>query len=701
MASLRCGSRQCGLLSLAFLMGTALVLWAGPGVPAANAQQVTILHTNDMHAHLLGFGPEGEYTPDGLNNDQTLGGIARIAGKVNEIRADRALDDVPTLLIDGGDFTMGTAFMFLSGAAQIGIMEALQYDAVTLGNHEFDWTPAGTADILSSISVPGVSLPVVASNTNPDPLYLQPLFDAGLIRTYFIKILDNGLKVGFFGLIGEDAVSVSPLAKPVTFGDAVLAAQAMVAALGPDGENVDLIVCISHSGIDEDSALAAAVPGIDVIISGHTHEKTIAPEIVNGTVIVQAGDHSRYVGVLDVDLSQPPASWSYNLVPIDDSVAGDAGMQALVDGFIDALDTNVLGPMGYSYWQPVAETDFDLTAKAGEERNLGNLIADAMGWMVNEHETVPVDIALESNGVIRDDILKGSCPGGVCDKNIAFSDAFRALPLGMGLDGLPGYPMLTFYMTGAEIKKALELIVFAYHDFGMSDYWLNVSGLKYTYSINGIPFFRVKEVEVGGAPLNTTSNYKIALNYYVGQFIAGIPKLINGLLGLPPDSIIGQLFAIIPKDADGKSYLDPVAHPYGLAEARVDIDPLTEGIQELKEWKGFMGYLANFVDTDSDEVPNVPDSYSGPEGRITTTEGCFVATAAYGSALEPRIEVLRSFRDEVLQTNEMGRCFVDAYYHWGKVAANWLTQHAWARAIVRVLLLPIIGFAKVLLLLAA
>ena len=696
MPRVRCGSRQFGLLSLAFLMGTAFVVCAGPAASPAHAQRVTIMHTNDMHNHLLGFGPEADYTPESTGDDDTVGGMARIAGKVNEIRSARYSEGIPTLLVDGGDFTMGTAFMLLSGAAQIGVMEALGYDAVTLGNHEFDWTPAGTADILSYISIPGVSLPVVASNTNPDPVYLQPLFDGGFIQPYFTRILDNGLKVGFFGLIGEAAVSVAPLAPPVTFGDAVLAAQAMVAAL--QAAEVDLIVCVSHSGIDEDSALAGLVSGIGVIISGHTHERTPAPVLVGDTVIVQAGDYTRKLGVLDLDLSTVPYGVTYELVDINDEIAGDMDIHYLVQDFVAELNDEVLDDMGYWYDKTMAETDFDLTAPAGVEGNLGNLITDAMRWMVNRYEIAdPADIAIESNGVIRDDILKGQ--SGI----IGFSDAFRALPLGIGLDGEVGYPMLTLYMTGSEVKKALELIAIAYPLVG-SDYWLNVSGLRYEYMPGGIPFFSVLKIEVGDeesgyVPLDKNATYKIALNYYVSQFIAGIPALIDDLLGIPG---IGQLFAIIPKDADGNSYLDPVAHPNGLAEARVDTDPDTPGIQELKQWQGFLDYFATFDDTDvpPNDVPNVPDYYSGPRGRIVETT-CFVATAAYGSPLEPRIDILRSFRDRVLKRTEWGRAFVESYYAWGEGPANWISQHAWAQGLVRVLLLPLIGLSKLLVLLLA
>ena len=487
------------------------------------------------------------------------------------------------------------------------------------------------------------------------------------------------------------------MASPVVFEVPAVAAQAMVAAL--QGAGADLIVCVSHSGLDEDSALAATVPGIDVIISGHTHEKTeTGPITVGSTLIVQAGGYTRYLGVLDLDLTA--GTHQYALVPIDDCidpevgsgcVPADVGVNTLVEGLKAGVDS-VLASAGYSYTfdQVIAETDFDLRAIDGEESNLGNLITDAMRWMVDQYEAVPTDIAIESNGVIRDNILSGTPP---LDKNIAFSDAFAAVPLGAGLDGAIGYPMLSFYLTGAEIKSALELIVIAYPMMG-GDYWLNVSGLRYEYLTAGIPLLSVTKVEIGDetsgyVPLNPGALYKVAVNYYVAQFIDGIPTLIDGLIGIPG---IGDLLKLVPKDEFGV----PVEN---LADARVDTDPVTPGVQELKEWQGLMEYFATFDDPDLDMVPEVPDLYSGPTGRIEVADGyCFVATAAYGSPLEEKVDLLRDFRDRILMKSSLGRAFVDFYYTHGPALAHTVAQSEWLKATVRVMLLPLVGVAKLLLL---
>ncbi|MEA2101060.1 MAG: bifunctional metallophosphatase/5'-nucleotidase, partial [Thermodesulfobacteriota bacterium] len=145
--------------------------------------------------------------------------MARLATVVKEVRAERKARGIPSLLLDGGDFMMGTGFALLRGKAELGIMDALNYDAINMGNHEFDWKPSGTYEIYSHIPQMGLDLPVVASNLifddeKAEDDALKGLFDQGVIKKYYIKNLSNGLKVGFFGITGKDAVDVAPFAWP-------------------------------------------------------------------------------------------------------------------------------------------------------------------------------------------------------------------------------------------------------------------------------------------------------------------------------------------------------------------------------------------------------------------------------------------------------------------------------------------------------
>src|SRR5581483_1244252 len=190
----------------------------------------------------------------------------------------------------------------------LGFMQALGYDATTIGNHELDWTPAGLAAILQAAVTKQVKVPILASNMhfsadNPDAGAapdggavddpLRTLVNTtGIIKPKLVKTYGT-VKVGFFGLLGADAVTVTPQAAPLTFDKISDAAKRMVKELR-ETDNVDIVIALSHSGIDhngkgEDADLATAVPGIDIIISGHTHDTLAQPAIVNKTVIVTAG----------------------------------------------------------------------------------------------------------------------------------------------------------------------------------------------------------------------------------------------------------------------------------------------------------------------------------------------------------------------------------------------------------------------------
>ena len=240
--------------------------------------ELIILHTNDLHDQLMAWGPSADFSPATAGDDTTQGGFSRLAALIQRERA--AATGTPVLLLDAGDFLMGSLFSWLgpTEAPALTLMQRMGYDALTLGNHELDWTPDGLAGVLAAAVDRGFSSPLLATNLVFPPgaaTNLEAFATAGRIRRKLVKTMANGLKVGIFGLLGEGAAANAPLAGPLTFGDAVATASALVQELRQQ-DDVDLVICLSHGGVDEtgageDAALAAAVPGIDVIIGGHTH----------------------------------------------------------------------------------------------------------------------------------------------------------------------------------------------------------------------------------------------------------------------------------------------------------------------------------------------------------------------------------------------------------------------------------------------
>ncbi len=587
------------------------ILYAA-GLPA-QTRRFTLLHTNDLHSHLQGVSPELDYTPLSPGDDATIGGWSRLAAAIQAVRLDRRN---PVLVLDAGDFLMGSLFHLVAReqALELGLLQAMGYDAVSLGNHEFDLMPDGLARILSAAAGRGYLPPVLFASAVFDPDdpkddSLERVCAAGLVQRY--RVLEkDGVRFGLFAIMGRDAAEVAPFASPVKFRDPIETAREMVSLLRAK-EKAEVVICLSHSGLSpkakksEDVLLATEVPGIDIIVSGHTHTRLQAPILAGGAIIVQAWELGKQLGVLDFELDAGKVRLlDWKALPLDDSRRGDPLIQARIDGYKREIDRSVLRGHGWSYAQVLARTGFDLKA-AEAETGLGNLVTDSIRWYVDRVDSDPanpssrVTLAVESGGVIRDEILRGTTG------RLTVADLFRVLPLGVGLDGSMAYPLIGIYLTGAEIRKALEIVA-SVHPLKGSDYFLQVSGVRFTYNPRRVLFDRVSRVQIGSeergwTPLDTSRRnktlYRVVANYYNSAFL----KLIGGFTF--------HLLDIVPKDRNGTPIGD-------LADARVDADPAQPGIQETKEWVGLLEYVQSFPDTNADGIPDIPARYAAAEGRI-------------------------------------------------------------------------------------
>ncbi len=582
-------------------------------IPGNAGQAVTIVHTNDLHSHLLGFSPNIDYTPLTAGDDPTVGGWARIAGVIKEVKRSRTN---PVLVLDAGDFLMGSLFPMLSREEgfELRLMGEMGYDAVTLGNHEFDLKPAGLARIISTAERAGRIPPLVLSNAifsreSAADDELEKVFARGIVRPYRV-IERDGIRIGLFGLMGKAAAEVAPFASPVTFDDPITVARQMVELLRGE-ERADIVICLSHSGLSEDpersedEILARQVPGIDVIISGHTHTETDL-RTVNSTLIVQAWCYGRQVGVLDLTGNGSGVSLErYRRIDINDSVESDPRIAGMIDAFESRINKEFLVPKGLAFRQVIAHTAFPLEVRE-DECNLGNLIADSIPWYINRHDSdpdnpaPPVAIGVVSNGVIRDAIKPGKTGG------IAVCDAFRAIPLGIGFDDQAsmGYPLISFYIYPSEVKKALEILTSIYPLKG-PDYYLQSSGVRFSYNPHRMIFDRITEIWLGDEEKGYTrldyspSNrrlIRVAADIYNATFL----KIVG--------DFTWHILDIVPKDRQGTPIDD-------LRTVRVDADRQAPGIQELKEYMGFLEYIRSFPDVTGDGVPDIPERYRGKSGR--------------------------------------------------------------------------------------
>ncbi len=605
----------------AALLGTGLALLGcsggtSPPPPLPVTQDLIILHTNDIHSYLMGASPEADYTPATTGADATLGGMARLASAVAMARAAaKAANNTPVLLLDAGDFMMGSLFETISASAapELAMMHTLGYDATTIGNHELDWGPDGLALILQAAITNGTSIPIVASNMlfnpgDPGDDNLQALATAGVISTKLVKTVGS-IKVGIFGLLGSSAAEVAALKAPLTFTKIADASAQMVADLR-NNDQVDVVIALSHSGIysdgtGEDADLATNVPGIDVIVSGHSHDTLSAPVQIGNTLIVTAGCYTSYLGDLHLTITKGAkagdaatvAMAGYTLHSIDDQIAGDAPTQTAVESYVASVDQAFAGT-GLSYRQVVGETSFDLPLPVSAEAPVGNLVTDAYRTVTAALQPdAPPAIAIEGDGQIRSDIVKGKT--GL----IWFADLFRVLPDGIGPDQKPGYPLVTFYLNAKDLASGLEFD--AAQEVVPRDFFLQASGLSATYDLTRPAFARVTGLALTTAagpqpldPTDTTTCYKVVTTNYVAGFL--------GLVA----SQTGNLLSVTAKEADCAT---PIADP---TTRFVDADPTTDGVQELKGWQALLQYVSGFPDTNGDAIPDVPAAYAATQGRI-------------------------------------------------------------------------------------
>ncbi len=562
----------------------------------AKTRTFSIFHTNDWHSRFLGFGPNSEYSPDTANDDDTVGGVARRAAllyKRREIMATKG----PVLTLDGGDFMMGSLFHTLNGdeAFELRLMAQMGYDAITLGNHDFEWGPKGLAKMVRRALKEGPIPAIVAANTvlsekEPGDDDVAILYKNGHISPHII-LEREGLRFGIFGLIGAHAVEVTKTAAPLTFIAAKVAAAQQVKLLKK--KRVDVIIALSHSGVwqkqgvwaFEDVELAKSVAGIDIIVSGHSHQVVKKPIIVGKTVIVQAGSLGAYLGELTVTHQEggPVKVQNYELHEINDTILGEQSIMDEVAQMGAIIEQRILKPKGFTFDQPIVETDRGLT-RAYNDHLLANLVTDAIRIAAKS------DFSFTGNGTIRSELVKGRT--GV--QSVA--DIFRVAPLGKGhYESVPGYPLIKAYVTGPEVKSIVEVFLLAYQKKG-PPYFPRVSGIRIFYNPYRVLFDKVFKIEMGDESKGWKAidlsggdgkKYSFACTTYVGKFVWAMKKLSFGIL------------TATPTFADGKPIPSPI-------EAIVDGSKIHSGVQEIKEWQALINLLRSLPDTDGDGVANIP-----------------------------------------------------------------------------------------------
>lgn len=572
------------------------------------SQKLTILHTNDMHSKLTGYGPESEYTPLSINDDGTIGGFARLATLFANAKKD---NKDKTLILDAGDFLMGSLFHVAEEETgfQLNLMKEIGYDVITIGNHEFDFGPETLNKILNTAKKNGEIPKIVSSNIIVPKEFADKYnnfkFNGQGAISSFTIIKKNGLKIGIFGIMGKDASNVAPLKKPITFSDPIKSAKATVSLI-KNKFNPDIIICLSHSGIDEktydsgnakgeDVELAEKVPDIDIIISGHTHSVTDKAIVVNNTYIVQTGSYIHNLGQIDLNVENGKISeFKFKLIPVNDKIQGDKLVFEKIKNQKDFINKKYLAAANLKYDTKIAQINFDLNIKYDKlkESNLGPFVADATKYYLNKNG-INSDFSMVASGTIRENLLKGE--NGI----ITTADAYRVMSLGKGYDKVPGYPLAMIYLTGKEVKSLMEILNMSRAKGG--DGYLYTSGIKIFTNTKKIMLHKVRKVEINGKEIDISKHnkklYSITANTYLLSFFGRIKEMSHGLV------------KVVPKDKDGNPVLD-------IKNQLIDINPKKSGVQEAKEWVALIEFMKSF-EKGSKNLPVIPEKYKkGDESLI-------------------------------------------------------------------------------------
>jgi 5'-nucleotidase / UDP-sugar diphosphatase len=423
----------------------------------AAPSSIRILYVNDFHGFAEPYEP--------LGSGEALGGIAYLAADARRLGKEK-----PSLFLSAGDMIQGSNWTNLfRGASVIEAMNEMRFDAMVVGNHEFDFGKAVLEERVSE-----ARFPILGANILGFDTVLKPYVTHNIA----------GIRVIIIGVVTDETpVTTDPRnVAGLKFLPPAETVEKYIRQLKRPG---DIVVVLSHIGYAHDRALAEKVKGIDVIVGGHSHTKLERPVVVGDTIIVQAWEHAKALGVLDITVEDGRISgFEGHLDEIRPVGRADAAVEAIVDRYEKKVDSVLDEKVGY------AEVGLDGEGVRYRETNFGDLIADIM------RETAGADAAIINGGAIRTSVPQGE---------IRAKDIYSALPFDDYL--------VAVTLTGEQIREALEHGVSAVEQ--REGRFPQVSGIAFTYAWSAPPGRRVKQISIGGVPVDPKREYTVATNDFL------------------------------------------------------------------------------------------------------------------------------------------------------------------------------------------
>lgn len=467
---------------------------------SGQAVRLTFLHTSDIHSRLLEYNFDPSFTDNGLGLMDDVGPYGGIAEMATILKRERA-DAGRVLHLDSGDCFQGSVlFNEFAGEAEFRTLTLAGLNGAVVANHEFDMGAQNLADQAQNWA----GFPLLAANyafEDPDLPWSTQLADL-VVPTYMYDL--DGLRVGVIGLANLSSLN-SIYDESNSMGITVHEVGSVIPHYAAElkAHGADLIVLVSHMGLDDDREIARTFPEVDLILGGHHHVALNPPLVVTNEVsgkripVVHSGAFAKFVGRLDLVVKDREIlSWDYQLFPVDRNVQEDPEIAGVLREYQWEVEDELnLGQvLGY------AESQLDRYGSAGGDSMLGNFAAEAM----RSFPGVETEIALTNTLGIRSDIPAG---------DITLDTLYNAMPF--------DNTITTMFLSGREVQELLDYVAYRSAERGCNSQ-AQVAGIRFTMNCDEE---RAEDILINGAPLDPAGTYQLATNNYIAHGGSGFEVL--------------------------------------------------------------------------------------------------------------------------------------------------------------------------------
>ncbi|OFZ22916.1 MAG: hypothetical protein A2X94_14895 [Bdellovibrionales bacterium GWB1_55_8] len=481
---------------LATGVGLGAFLLLGASSCKMKTVELTIFHTNDLHSAL---------SPPRSNPFQ-LGGLARLSTLLQRLRAESP----NSLTIDAGDWSEGKWHFSLDmGQNMLKFLAAMKYDVSVLGNHDFFSGPDRVADTILSANVP---FPVLAANLDLDDFPNAEKIRKALPPTFMTEV--NGIKVGVIGLT-TNSILFDSFLKPVRIMNPLWTAEKLALLMRP---KVDVLILLSHNDFPVNVALASAVPGVDLVISGHTHKKTPSPKMAwsigRDVPVVEAGKWGEFVGEAKLEVNRitnRTSVKSYRLIPVTRDLPEDP----VIAKAVSEQDALLSAKFGDDIHRVVTRSEINIRHDDQKESTLANLAAKAY------REATGADVAMEESGLVGVDVPRGP---------VTLKDLHDVAPHLYNPDTGKEWTLQVWNARGKDLNRIYQVFytVNGFMPLGWTVGWLSAANLEFIWDptlfgrfegpvadpaddVEATAIPAVQFITIGGQPLDREGIYSVAV----------------------------------------------------------------------------------------------------------------------------------------------------------------------------------------------